>query len=168
MDKEKALKEIFENDPLGLLSLKPSNSYVQNEDGRLLLSFNEINVFYETNNREPELGGGIQEHQLYARLKSIRENPSKMEQLKPHDTFGLLDYVPKVINSLDDVLDDDVLGILNGDDTGLFDLKHVPKFKERESTDFVAKRKPCKNFESYESKFKQIIICNQQFVKTQG
>lgn len=156
MDKEKALNDIFENDPLGLLSLKPSNSYFQNEDGRLLSSFNEINVFYDTNKREPELGGGIQEHQLYARLKSIRENSSKMEQLKPHDTFGLLDYVPKAFNSLDDVLDDDVLGILNGDDTGLFDLKHVPKFEDRNSADFIARRKACKDFDKYENLFKGV------------
>ena len=156
MDKEKVLKEIFENDPLGLLNVKPTTSYGLNEDGRLISSFNEINVFYETNNREPELGKGVQEHQLYARLKSIRENPSKMEQLKPHDNFGLLDFVPKEINSLDDILNDDLLGILDGDDIGLFDLKHVPKFEDRNSADFIARRKACKDFDNYEHLFKGV------------
>ena len=36
--------------------------------------------------------------------------------MKPHDTFGLLDYVPKDFNFLDDVL-----GILNGDDSDELD-----------------------------------------------
>jgi len=156
MDRDKVLKEIFENDPLGLLVIKPINSQVRNEDERLVASFQEINLFFEQNNREPELGGGIQEHQLYSRLKSIRENPLKMEMLKVHDIYGLLDYTPKEVTSLDDVINDDVLGILGDDDTGLFELKHVTKFKERESTDFVAKRRPCKDFNNYESKFKQI------------
>lgn len=156
MDRDKVLKEIFENDPLGLLVIKPTNSPVRNEDERLVASFQEINLFFELNNREPELGGDIQEHQLYSRLKSIRENPLKIEMLKIHDIYEILDIIPKEITSLDDVLSDDLLGILNDDDTGLFDLKHVTKFKERESTDFVAQRKPCKDFNLYEAKFKQI------------
>ena len=156
MDRDKALKHIFDNDPLDLLVVKPYNSQVRNEDERLVASFQEINSFYEKSNREPELGDGIQEHQLYSRLKSLRENPLKMEMLKIHDIYGLLDYTPKAVTSLDDVLNDDILGILGDDDTGLFDMKHVSKFKERESTDFVAKRKPCKDFEKYESKFKLV------------
>jgi hypothetical protein len=156
MDRDKLLKEIFENDPLGLLAIKPTNSSVRNEDERLVASFQEINLFFEQNNREPELGGGIQEHLLYSRLKSIRENPLKVEMLKVQDIYGLLDYTPKEITSLDDVINDDVLGILGDDNTGLFDLKHVTKFKERESTDFVAQRKPCRDFNNYESKFKQV------------
>ena len=156
MDKDKLLKEIFENDPLGLLVIKPTNSQVRNEDERLVASFQEINLFFEQNNREPELGGGIQEHQLYSRLKSIRENPIKMEMLKVHDIYGLLDYTPKEVTSLDDVLNDDILGILGDDDKGLFDLKHVKKFEDRNNADFVARRKPCKDFAIFESMFKQV------------
>jgi hypothetical protein len=153
MDRDKLLKEIFENDPLGLLIIKPTNSSGRNEDERLAASFQEINLFFEQNNREPELGGGIQEHQLYSRLKSIRENPLKMEMLKIHDIYELLDYTPKEVTSLDDVLNDDILGILGDDNTGLFELKHVTKFTERESADFVARRKKCKNFNDYEHLF---------------
>jgi hypothetical protein len=158
MDRDKLLKEIFENDPLGLLVIKPNNSPVRNEDERLVASFQEINLFYEQNNREPELGGGIQEHQLYSRLKSIRENTLKIEMLKIHDIYGLLDYTPKEITSLDDVLNDDVLGILDEGDTGLFNLKHVTKFTERQSADFVARRKPCRDFMKYESAFKAVQL----------
>ena len=49
MDRDKLLKEIFDNDPLGLLVIKPNNSLVRNEDERLVASFQEINLFFEQN-----------------------------------------------------------------------------------------------------------------------
>jgi len=156
MDKDKKLQEIFENDPLGLLNIKPSNSPAQNEDGRLVASFMVINDFFEKNNREPEQGGGIQEHQLYSRLKSIRENPVKIEMLLKYDTYGLLNYQQKEINSLDDILKDDILGLLSDDSEGLFDLKHITKQDDRASADFIARRKSCKDFDKYESLFKDV------------
>lgn len=156
MDKDKKLQEIFGNDPLGLLNIKPSNSPAQNEDGRLISKFLEINDFFEKNYREPEQGGGIQEHQLYSRLKSIRENPVKIEMLLKYDTYGLLNYQQKEINSLDDILNDDILGLLSDDSEGLFDLKHITKQDDRASADFVARRKPCKDFDKYESLFKDV------------
>ena len=156
MDKDKKLQEIFGNDPLGLLNIKPSNSPAQNEDGRLVASFMAINDFFEKNNREPEQGGGIQEHQLYSRLNSIRVNPVKIEMLLKYDTYGLLNYQQKEINSLDDILNDDILGLLSDDSEGLFDLKHITKQDNRASADFVARRKPCKDFDKYESLFKDV------------
>jgi len=157
MDKDKKLQEIFDNDPLGLLNIKPSTSPVRNEDERLVASFQEINDFYAKNNRAPEQGGGLQEHQLYSRLKSLRENPVKVEILNVHDKYGLLKHEKKQINSLDDILNDDVLGLLGDDSQGLFDLKHVTvSDKERAEADFVARRKPCKDFSKYEQLFKDV------------
>lgn len=156
MDRDKKLQEIFENDPLGLLNIKPSNSPAQNEDGRLVASFMAINDFFEKNNKEPEQGGGIQEHQLYSRLKSIRENPVKVEMLLKYDSYGLLNYQQKEIISLDDILNDDILGLLSDDSEGLFDLKHFTKQDDRASADFIARRKPCKDFDKYESLFKAV------------
>jgi hypothetical protein len=156
MDRSKLLSEIFESDDLGLLNIKPSSSPARNEDERLVASFNEINLFYEKNNREPEYENDVLEHQLYSRLKSIRENPLKVEMLKIHDIYGLLNSTQKTIASLDDILNDDTLGLLSDDDTGLFDLKNVKQHKDRESTDFVARRRPCKDFNLYESKFKEV------------
>lgn len=156
MDKKSILDEIFDNDPFGLLNVKPSSSPARNEDERLVASFQEINDFYEINNREPEQGGGIQEHQLYSRLKSLRENPAKIEMLQAHDKYGLLNYEQKEINSLDDILNDDSLGLLDDDSEGLFDFKHIKKQDERASADFVAQRRPCKDFDKYESIFKEV------------
>ena len=157
MDKKSVLDEIFSNDPFGMLNTKPSSGYIRDDDDRLVASFNDIVTFYQKMNREPQQGGGIQEHTLYSRLKAIRENPEKSVKLKEHDKHGLLKYQQKEFNSLNDIFNDDSLGLLGDPDSeGLFQLKHVPTQDERASADFVAKRRPCKNFAQYESKFKQV------------
>jgi hypothetical protein len=157
MDKKSVLNEIFANDPFGLLNTKPSNSSARTEDERLVASFQEINNFYEKYKREPSQSKEISEHQLYSRLKSIRSNPTKIEMLKNYDTFGLLNYKQKQINSLDDIFNDDDLGLLDDDKTGLFDIKNIKLVdKERADTDFVARRKPCKDFDKYEPLFKEV------------
>ena len=179
MDKDKILDEIFSNDPFGLLDFKPKNSNTRTADERLVASFQEINAFVEKNNgKEPEQNiSNISEFQLYARLKSLREDIDKIELLKSHDIYNLLPTVDmskvngpeaeysstkqagaksKEINSIDDLLSDDSLDILGGDDAGLFDFKHTPKDYERAQADFIARRKPCKNFKKYEHLFKEV------------
>ncbi len=156
MDKAKILKEIFENDPLGLLSIKAATTPAMNEAERLANSFREINDFYEKNNREPELGNGVEEHILYSRLKSIRENKNKILALSSGDKYGLLKIEKKKIESIDDVLVDDALGILNSDDEGIHTLKHVSV--EKTMPDYIARRKPCKDFGQFEALFKQCQI----------
>jgi hypothetical protein len=153
---KKKLSDIFDDDPFGLLNVKPAASPTRNADERLLASFQEIIDFYKKNNREPEQGGSIQEHQLYSRLKGIREHPEKSEMLKAHDKFGLLNYEQKQISSLNDILNDDAFGLLDDAAEGLYDLKHVKKLDERANADFVARRRPCKDFAKYESTFKQV------------
>jgi len=152
---KKTLQDIFDDDEFGLLNVK-NTSPARNENERLVASFDEINDFYEKNQRIPELERSIQEHQLYSRLKSLRENPAKAQLVKEHDKFGLLNYEAKEMNSLDDIFEDDSLGLLKDDSEGLFDLKHIKSADERASADFVARRKPCKDFEKYEGKFKEI------------
>ena len=48
------------------------------------------------------------------------------------------------------------MGILDEDAESIFTLKHVPKENERESADFIANRKPCKDFKKFEMLFKEI------------
>ncbi|HEY1039156.1 MAG TPA: GIY-YIG nuclease family protein, partial [Bacteroidia bacterium] len=103
-DKNKILEEIFTNDPFGLLNVKASSSASYSADERLLKSFREINAFIENNKREPEPGNGTQEYILYSRLKSIRGNKEKSESLKPFDSYNLLEYAKKEINSIEDIL----------------------------------------------------------------
>jgi hypothetical protein len=156
MPDKKTLEDIFNDDPFGLLNIKPATSQTRNEDERLVASFQEINDFYEKNKREPEQGADIHEHQLYSRLKSIRQDPVKMEMLKNHNQFGLLNYEEKKIESLDDILNDNTYGLLDDNSEGLFEYRNIKKEEERASADFVAKRKPCKDFKEYEPVFKQV------------
>jgi hypothetical protein len=171
MDKDKTLDDIFNNDPLGLLDFKPKQSYSRTADERLLTSFQEINTFFTVNGKEPEANpSNISEFQLYSRLKNLKQDETKIDLLKAHDVHGLLPVLasnqvseavvkyekPKEINSMDDLLNDDLLNILSDDSEGLFDFKHTPKDYERAKTDFVARRKPCKDFDKYEPLFKAV------------
>ncbi|MGO4818534.1 GIY-YIG nuclease family protein [Flavobacterium sp. W22_SRS_FP1] len=156
MDKFQTLEDIFANDQFDILNVKPKVSTIRNADERLLASFDEVNDFVEKYNKEPQPNpGNISEFQLYSRLKSIRSDIEKMESLEEQDIHGLLKLEPKEINSIDDIFNDDSFDLLE-DDTDLFDFKHTPKTEERMATDFVAKRKPVKDFDKYESLFKEI------------
>ena len=156
MDKNSILDDIFNNDEFDILNVKPKSSGVKNTDERLIASFNEVNDFVEKYNREPQPNpSNISEYQLYTRLKGIRENPVKKEQLREVDTNNILAFEIKEFNSIDDILNDDTFDLLE-DDTDLFDFKHTPKIDERAATDFVARRKPLKDFDKYEHLFKEI------------
>jgi len=154
MDREKLLDEIFASDPLGLLNVKPASAPARTADERLLASFHEINDFYEQHNREPQAASNVQEHKLYSRLKSLRDDEEKILMLEAEDKYNLLNVAKKEIKSLDDVLNDDSLGILNSDAESIFTMTHVKIPSEREDADFVARRKACKNFAEYADDFK--------------
>lgn len=152
MDIEKRLKELFENDPLGLIISKPKVTQSRNEEERLVASFEEINTFYEIEQREPQESQNMQERTLFSRLSALRKNPVKAAALKSYDRFDLLNITPqKEYNSLDDLFAEDPLGLLGDDSEGLFDLKHINYSADRASADFVARRKPCKDFAQYET-----------------
>ncbi|MBV2196454.1 MAG: GIY-YIG nuclease family protein, partial [Flavobacterium sp.] len=157
-DKDKILDEIFNNDSLGLLKVLPKSSPARNADERLLASFQEIVDFYErNNNQEPTPNpSNIAEYQLYSRLKNLRESEEKILALASVDKYNLLQSVKQEINSIDDIFSDNTFDLLNTDSEGLFDFKHTPKETERVETDFVARRKPCKNFKKYEPLFKAV------------
>ena len=157
-DKDKILDDIFSNDPFGLLNVKPKTSNVKTADERLSASFEEINEFISKNDREPQPNpSNISEYQLYSRLKSLREDDNKMLALEPQDKYGLLNVEKKEINSIDDIFNDDLLGIFDdGEAQSLFEFKHTPREIARAEADFVARRKPCKNFKDYEEMFKSV------------
>ncbi len=149
---EFSLDEILADDPLGLLSEPNSKVKALNEDDRLASSFEEINSFIKQNGCEPKKSTDMNERTLYSRLKGIRENPEKIEVLKPYDRLDLLQVAK--IDSIDDILENDAFGLLGENDESIFKLKHVSK--TREETDFVAKRKPCKDFAKYEQLLKDV------------
>ena len=157
-DKDKILDEIFNNDPFGLLTVKPKSTNAKTSDERLNESFDEINDFFGKYEREPGPNlTNITEYQLYSRLKNLREDEKKRKLLQEQDKFGLLKVVKKEINSIDDIFNDDLLGIFDdGEEQSLFEFKHTPREIAKAEADFVARRKPCKNFKNYEDMFKAV------------
>lgn len=114
MTKKKTLDDIFNDDEFGILDSKGKVSNVKTEDDRLIDSFQEINAFYQKNNREPKADVFVvSERSLGVVLKELRKNNKKIEILKPYDTYNLLGYVTVEINSIDDILNDDEFGLLN-------------------------------------------------------
>ena len=157
MSKKKTLEDIFNDDEFGILDSKPKNSNVKSEDERLIESFQEINAFFEKNDREPE-ATNVSEFKLLSRLKALRNDANKIEVLNPYDTHNLLNTKEEV-KSVADILNDDDLGILDTEETlSIFKLKNVPSSTERGETDFVAQRTAMKDkeFLPYEAMFKEI------------
>ena len=157
MSKKKTLEDIFNDDEFGILDSKPKNSNVKTEDERLIESFQEINAFFEKNNREPE-ATNVTEFKLLSRLKALRKDAKKIEILKPYDSHNLLNTKEEV-KSVEDILNDDDLGILDTDETlSIFKLKNVKSASERAETDFTARRKAMSNkdFAPYETQFKKV------------
>lgn len=158
MSKKKlSLNDIFNDDEFGILDAKPKNSSAKTEDERLIESFQEINTFFEKNNREPE-ATNVTEFKLLSRLKALRKDAKKSTILKPYDSHNLLSSKEEV-RSVADILSDDDLGLLDTEETlSIFKLKNVPSSAERAESDFVARRKPMKDkeFRPYEASFKRI------------
>jgi hypothetical protein len=147
------LEEVLQNDPLGLLGdVKPKNPVLTEKD-RLVTSFEEINAFLDEHGREPQREvSNMHEMKLFSRLKGIRKNPEKTAALEKHDRHGLLLGAENPeIGSLDDILNEDVLGLLDDDAEDIFTLKHVPK--ETTMPDYVARRKSCEDFDRFKPLF---------------
>jgi DNA-binding ferritin-like protein (Dps family) len=161
MDKKKlTLDDIFNDDELGILDTKAKVSNIKSENDRLIESFLEVNAFFEKNNREPKADVFIvNERSLGVRLKGFRNCSLTTEILKPYDTHDLLGEISVEITSVDDILNDDELGILDTDDASeIFNIKNVPTSAERAETDFTARRKAMKDkdFAPYEANFKAV------------
>lgn len=152
------LDEILDNDPLDILDYKKRDA-VKNNDQRLVESFHEINDFFEIENREPEKVTDMKERGLYSRLKGIREHPEKISFLKQYDKHSLLENVEELVkvNSVDDIFNNDPLGILGDSGVDIHTLKNVTEVKNtRGGSDLVARRNICEDFEKYEPLFKKI------------
>ena len=151
IDFEGELKKILDEDPLGILKNRTSQPITA--DQRLIDSFEEINRFIDANGKEPIESTDITERKLFSWLKQLRKDFVKASTLKDLDRHNLLVDV-KEIKNIDDILENDVLGLLDDGPYNIFNLKNIPT--EKIKTDFVARRKPCKNFKEYEDKFKEI------------
>ena len=156
----KTLYDVFNDDGFGLLNAKePTNSYLRTDEDRLIDSFEELNTFFEKNNREPTKAS-MSEYALFARLKEFRTNTQKKALLKPFDRFNLLgeEEITK-IESVNDILANDDLGLLDTEgDSSIFKFVHTPKGGKRAEAEYIAQRKALseKEFSRYDAMFKQV------------
>ena len=153
MDADK-LRELINDDDLGLLTVKPMQANGLTEEERLVESFYEIVEFYRQEGREPDNDlTNMQEAKLAMRLSNLRTDREKAKALVDLDEFGLLVPV-KQPESIDDILNDDDLNLLgNSEEDSIFTLRHVPQ--DIEMPDHIAQRAPCADFSSFEPLFKQ-------------
>lgn len=157
--KKLTIDDIFNDDDFGLLDSKAKTSTIKTDEDRLIDSFEEINVFFDKNNREPN-SSSMSEYGLLAKLKNFRQNEKQKKTLKPFDRHNLLGFVEMEKQTIDDILnEEDDFGLLDSDkDLDIFKFKHTPRPEDREESDFVARRKAMKEkeFEKYETLFQKV------------
>ncbi|MBW4018025.1 GIY-YIG nuclease family protein [Moraxella osloensis] len=156
-DKKLTLDDIFNDDSFGILDTKAKATQIKTDEDRLIDEFEEINVFFDKNHREPSQGS-MSEYALMARLKKVRNDEVIKKTLKPFDRHNLLGHVDIDSPTLEDVFNDDS-GILDtSDDLSIFKYRHIPKEEDRAKTDFMAKRKPLgdREFAPYEKMFHKV------------
>lgn len=157
-DRKQKLAQILSDDNIGLLDYPNENKNTQSpENSRLIDSFQEISDFFEDNHRLPEMGDDIGEYRLASRLAGIRNNPKKVRMLLPYDYYNLLNTEETKSVSLEEIISDDPMGLLeiDNDTDSIYLLTHV-KPSDRLHPDYIARRKVCKDFDLYEKAFKQI------------
>ncbi len=155
--KKPTLDDIFNDDDFGLLDSKAKATTVKTEEDRLIDSFEEINLFYDKNVREPS-SSSMSEYNLLAKLKNFRQNETQKKIAKPFDRHNLLGHVEMDAPNLDDILNEDDELLDTDKDLSIFKFNHTPKQEDRQETDFVAQRKPMeeKDFAKYEAMFIQV------------
>jgi len=156
---KKSLDDIFNDDEFGLLDegLQTKNPILTDED-RLIDAFEEINAFYKKHKRAPS-SSSMTEFSLSARLQDYKNDEQKRSLLEPFDKYKLLGQPQKKAASIDDILGDDDLGLLDsGGDDSIFTFKHVPKPGSRKEAEYIARRKHIsdEDFAKYDQMFKQV------------
>lgn len=148
-----SLQDLIDNDLDGLLDVleKPKKATAAD---RLQRAFLEIVEFRRSHGRLPSATTrDIAERKLGARLDGILADDAKLEELRPLDEFGML-QVPQAPSSLEDLLADDDLDNLLGDESGILDVSDLPVLKRPESPDSVAQRVKAQDFDLFEPLFK--------------
>jgi len=133
---------------LGIKPEAPKQSNVVTQDTRLRMSFEEIVNFVRKEGREPEIKKGIRERSLAKRLAEFRTNPEKTAAVRDLDVLKLLPHVEEETWSN---TDEELLSQLASND--IFDTSILPQRKTQ--PDYVANRKPCKEFEKFRPLFEQ-------------
>lgn len=153
MNVEKELQEIF-TDPL-FADMRPTE-IKQTPDDRLIMSFEEINEFYEKHKRLPSESKGMKEKLMFSRLQGFLSDEGKLRQLISYDRFELLRPKESVdVLDMEDVFNDPLLNIQPNEDI-LSVPEHLRKTPKTDSTDYIAQRRKCDDFYLYRDGFARV------------
>lgn len=162
---DEELARLIASDTLGLLKVKPKPTPRSSAEARVAKKFGVIAAFVEKHGAPPSrLADDLDERKLYESLAAIRRRPTWVGLLRPFDEYGVLAIEPMAPAadaatpqpepaSVDDILNDPLLAVDSQDVRSLFTLRHVAARTEPTQPDYVAQRKPCRDFTSYQSKF---------------
>tara|TARA_R110001592_G_scaffold356543_2_gene658679 strand:+ start:50302 stop:51492 length:1191 start_codon:yes stop_codon:yes gene_type:complete len=152
-------------DALGVEAKAKKKAALTPKEERIIAGFEEIQRFVEEHGHAPMHGEDkdIFERLYATRLDRIRKLPECRELVKGLDTQNLLDASESELDEarLDDIDDDELLaqlGVETKKDNDITDLKHVKSQaqKEREQSDEVGTRKPCKDFDKFKPVFESV------------
>ena len=172
----RSLDDIFNDPAADELLTKPRKTQPSYDPE--VEKFKEIETWVKNHNgKEPEKTmdmSRLTERRLASRLKGIREDPERIEFLKPYDELGLLKTKDQTLNlkekvskekmsfnSLDDILNDDSVLFDNSGPTlnsKLFDTGSLNEFKKSQENipKNKSKRKAMEDFSKYRPLFKEV------------
>lgn len=146
-------QQLIDTDVDGLLDLPDKPAKVTSSD-RLERAFLEIVEFHRTHGRPPSpTTREISERKLGARLDGILADDTKIDALAHLDELGLL-QVPEAPGSIEELLDDDPLGLL-ADESGILDVSGLPVRRQHFAPDDIARRRPAAGFAKFAPLFTQ-------------
>ncbi|PTR28491.1 T5orf172 domain-containing protein [Luteibacter sp. OK325] len=154
----KTLDELFlEDDPFGLLDVKPVRAAAGDDKSRLFEAFEEICQFIDAHGHVPGEGAAsgrisLSERRLKERLRVYRADQAMFERLSAVDRHGLLEGIraQTVPQSLDDLLDEP---LLDSPEPDIFVRRHA--VLRGAQPDRISARIPCSEFEKFAPLFKQ-------------
>ena len=173
MPRYRSLDEVLgEPDELGLLNVRAGNRAISVND-RVLQGFESINAFVDQHRREPSGEGEMEERRLERRLAHIRSTSALRDALVEQDRHGLLaapsssatqgatqtsaTSLGEGVASLDDIWDDDDLGLLDPGDESILENRNLgDRTPSATPPDGIAQRRPCDDFWRFEPLFERI------------
>jgi hypothetical protein len=127
---------------------------------RIIAGFEEIQRFYEKQNRAPQHGEDrdIFERLYAVRLDRLRALPDCRVLLAPFDYQGLLAGTPSAAAN-EEAIDLDELARALADTASADDitvLRHVRTSAEKRAAEEIAQREPCEDFETFKPLFERV------------
>ena len=129
---------------------------------RIIAGFEEIEAFFETNNRMPQYGEGrdIFERIYAIRLEAIAASQECRDFLVGLDKYALLDKIAISVAELNEEMDDDTLlaelGVDVPKEGDLTNLTHVKSTAEKRAAEEIGSRTLCADFEKFKPLFTKV------------